>query len=534
MLCLLAFGLQAQTVLYTTNFDNASEWELGSANNFDTWTINNTYNCSNPTPDAGGGKYMHIYNDLDGEMCAYAAYYGIGGAGSCFASMKNPINTVGQSEVTITFDWLCKGQSGALPTYGKVEYSTNGGATWTQITSPRSQYNNQTSWTSASISSSQVPGLLNQSSLKLRFGWVNSAYGTNPAFAVDNLKIEGRTGSCTNVGGTISPSVTSVCSGQTVGLSLTGSSGSILWQSKTSQGDWVNISNNNSTANFTTAPLTENTQFRAVLGADGCPDQYSDIVSVQVSPLMAPTISFQPLGQTVFCEGDTVLFAASFTNGGSAPEVFWRFGNAFIHTDTLSAIAIQQNNSSVIQAFIVSNALCRTADTIASTESFFWVQPRPEVSLTLPELFCKGASSLALTGGLPEGGTYTGTGVADNAFDLNQEPGTFVIQYQYTNTFGCSASVADTVELAICTITDEVHPALPVLYPCPADERGFTLKTAGERISSINVYSADGKLVRTYKNSGLTEQEISNLDAGFYFLSVQTEHRSFVIQGIIQ
>lgn len=79
MLCLLAFGLQAQTVLYTTNFDNASEWELGSANNFDTWTINNTYNCSNPTPDAGGGKYMHIYNDLDGEMCAYAAYYGIAG-----------------------------------------------------------------------------------------------------------------------------------------------------------------------------------------------------------------------------------------------------------------------------------------------------------------------------------------------------------------------------------------------------------------------------------------------------------------------
>jgi hypothetical protein len=52
-----------------------------------------------------------------------------------------------------------------------------------------SQYVSQSSWATATVSSQQVPAFLNQSDLRFRFAFVNSGYGTNPAFAVDNIQV---------------------------------------------------------------------------------------------------------------------------------------------------------------------------------------------------------------------------------------------------------------------------------------------------------------------------------------------------------
>jgi hypothetical protein len=76
-----------------------------------------------------------------------------------------------------------------LASYGTLEYSNNNGSTWTAITSPVSQYVSQSSWATATVTSQQVPAFLNQSDLRFRFAFVNSGYGTNPAFAVDNIQV---------------------------------------------------------------------------------------------------------------------------------------------------------------------------------------------------------------------------------------------------------------------------------------------------------------------------------------------------------
>lgn len=165
-LCISSAAL-AQNVLYSNDFTGGSAgWSLSQANNFDLWVVNNTYNCVTPTPDQGGGNYLHVANDLEPAYCAFAGYLGLGSSGTSYATMTTGINTTGAGAVTLSFDWLCVGQAGiVLASYGTLEYSTNSGSTWTAITSPVSQYVSQSAWTTATVSSQQVPALLNQSDL---------------------------------------------------------------------------------------------------------------------------------------------------------------------------------------------------------------------------------------------------------------------------------------------------------------------------------------------------------------------------------
>jgi hypothetical protein len=194
ILTLICFAFQcafSQTALYSNDFTaGGGGWTLGQGGNFDFWTVNNVYSCSSTTPNAGGGNYMHIYDDLFSDMCAHSGFLGSGSGGTVYSTMTSGINTSAASVVTITFDWLCQGQTGpVLSSFGFVDYSVDGGMTWTNITSPLAKYNGQPTWTSAAITSTQVPALANQADLRLRFGFTNSGYGTNPAFAVDNIVV---------------------------------------------------------------------------------------------------------------------------------------------------------------------------------------------------------------------------------------------------------------------------------------------------------------------------------------------------------
>ncbi len=87
------------------------------------------------------------------------------------------------------------------------------------------------------------------------------------------------------------------------------------------------------------------------------------------------------------------------------------------------------------------------------------VYPEPEVSLEDFGLFCEDVEPFELTGGLPEGGVYSGEGVADGMFSpAVAGPGSFIITYTYTSEEGCTSSAEATIAVA----------ALPVVT-CPGD-----------------------------------------------------------------
>lgn len=90
-----------------------------------------------------------------------------------------------------------------------------------------------------------------------------------------------------------------------------------------------------------------------------------------------------------------------------------------------------------IITYTVVDATCSSGGVTATIE----VLASPDVTFTAPGPFMTTDGVQALSGGMPEGGTYSGPGVTDNNFDpAVAGVGTHSITYSYTDANGCMAS----------------------------------------------------------------------------------------------
>lgn len=234
LLC-ASYFTHAQSVLFSEDFETGGGGftmntpDLNSASGMtgiNRWIVNNaytggngdviclgfpfTYNIVSTNPQPAGitnspnSFYMHTIGDeaeIDNILCSsFTASDGI-----CFfpennfSQMANDISTVGLSGVELSFWWACAGGS---ITYGEVYFSTDGGTTWTILTSPIAQYNNQPNWTQQIITN---PAFDNQSTLRFGFRFVNQSSPSvlDPGFSIDDVNIYT---ACTSTTSTITES----------------------------------------------------------------------------------------------------------------------------------------------------------------------------------------------------------------------------------------------------------------------------------------------------------------------------------------
>ncbi|HWB64528.1 MAG TPA: T9SS type A sorting domain-containing protein [Chitinophagales bacterium] len=155
----------------------------------------------------------------------------------------------------------------------------------------------------------------------------------------------------------------------------------------------------------------------------------------------------------------------------------------------------------------------------------------PSVALQLPvDTLCSDASALALSGGSPSGGAYSGSNVMGGMFDPAQSgTGTFAITYAYTDTLGCSASASANLLVETCTGIETVQNNIALqVYPNPF-ATAFTLKlqlTEAQTVTAA-LYSVDGKLLQHIYNATklgvgtyTTEINTAQLSDGIYFLKL--------------
>lgn len=91
----------------------------------------------------------------------------------------------------------------------------------------------------------------------------------------------------------------------------------------------------------------------------------------------------------------------------------------------------------------------------------FTIHLLPAVTLLPLDSICASAAPISLTGGAPEGGTYTGLGVSNGKFNPGQAgPGTHSITYTFTDPNGCTNSATNTIKvLTVPDVTmDSLHP----------------------------------------------------------------------------
>ena len=161
--------------LFFENFTTANTRDL-PATAVHTWQ----YTEITTSPNDWGiySNYLTIYKNNN------AAQYNNGSDGEEIAYCTTPIDATNYKNLTIDFDWKCRGESGY--DYGTVVWSTDG-TNWS-IAEP-TEYVSQNSFTSATgVDLSVCDG----QQFYIGFRWINDGSGgVNPPFAVDNIDIKG-------------------------------------------------------------------------------------------------------------------------------------------------------------------------------------------------------------------------------------------------------------------------------------------------------------------------------------------------------
>jgi hypothetical protein len=236
-----SFFAQAQTTLFTENFESGTSGQFtlnttdmsSTSSGVNDWIVNNVYTGGTGSliclgfpfsytigstatqPGAITGSptsyYMHLRSDeaaADGILCSsYIAADGICNfAENNFSRMSSDISTMGYTAVSLKFWWACGGAAGT--NYGEVYYSTNGGAAWTLLTAPLSQYQGQATWIQQTIT---LPAFDNQTTLRFGFRFVNNTTtaAADPSFQLDDIVIAGN--GCSPTGLSTGPTI---CQGQ--------------------------------------------------------------------------------------------------------------------------------------------------------------------------------------------------------------------------------------------------------------------------------------------------------------------------------
>jgi hypothetical protein len=222
------------------------------------------------------------------------------------------------------------------------------------------------------------------------------------------------------------PSATpnAICVGNSVQLDVNGSGGAGVFTFNWTSTPAGFIS---SSQNPVVSP-TVTTTYTAWVN-DGFNTVSADVV-VTVYPL--PTITFS--GVAPVC-----VDAAPFTLGYATPAGGLYTGNG-INAGTFNP-AVAGVGSHVVTYTYTDVNTCTNSGSFTQV-----VNPLPVVTLGSFSSRCIDAGSFVLTGGMPTGGTYSGTGVVGNTYNPGLAgSGTHVITYTYTDGNSCTSSASSSI-----------------------------------------------------------------------------------------
>lgn len=150
------------------------------------------------------------------------------------------------------------------------------------------------------------------------------------------------------------------------------------------------------------------------------------------------------------------------------------------------------------------------------------INETPEASLSLTAAPCVNHDAFTLTGGLPAGGTYSGTGVSGGMFDpATAGVGSHEITYTVTEN-GCSDNATATIVVSACASIDEFTTASMKVYPNPTSGN---LTISQETASNLEVTVTDlsGKIiVATTVSNAINTIDLSTVEAGQYIITLKS------------
>ncbi|PKP49485.1 MAG: hypothetical protein CVT92_15165 [Bacteroidetes bacterium HGW-Bacteroidetes-1] len=266
----------------------------------------------------------------------------------------------------------------------------------------------------------------------------------------------------------------------------------------------------------------------------------SNAITMIVNPLLPVSISIQASVNNV-CAGTQVGFIATPTNGGNNPAYQWKVNGNNVSGNSASYSYIPANND-VVSVVLTSNASCTSGNPATSNAITMIVNPLPVVTWEAfdPDTLCIFWEPVALTGGFPSGGIYSGIGVTNNYFDPSLAGyGSKTLLYTFTNQFNCSANASFEVFVDYCTALPELSAdELRIrLYPNPA--KGIITIEFNDPnliVSDYAVYDIYGQLIMKRKESLCNKSAIQfgQVPKGVYVLKLRFGKEEHPILFLVQ
>ncbi len=249
--------------------------------------------------------------------------------------------------------------------------------------------------------------------------------------------------------------------------------------------------------------------------ATGC----SDSVIAQITVLDPPVLSLG--ADTSYCAGESLILSIS----AMADSVRW--------STNQTSQNITVSNPGNYWATIYSNG-CSNSDTISVT-----VESLPSLNLGADTTLCLG-ETLTLNAAIA-GGSYVWSDQSTASSLMVDTAGTFFVSV--TNSAGCTASdtiVVGYIPLTNCGISlPEERTSLPlVLYPNPTQGKvKLRARAVNFDALELELMDASGRRWKGFDSQNFGEYleiDLSQMDAGWYYLQCKEGHKTQTIPIVIQ
>ena len=340
-----------------------------------------------------------------------------------------------------------------------------------------------------------------------------------------------------NVAITLLANDTSVCDGTSVTLtteSINGGNAKYKW--------FVNgIATGSNLPEYTYVPV-DGDEVEVELTSDlECTTQnpaMSNIVMLTVIENLPVSVNIET-DSTSICQGALATVTATAVNAGN--PVFQWYVNNFPEGTGNEVVSYNPSNGDQVKVKVTSDLVCTTNNPAESGIIEFYVEDYPNVTWEVGNdtVLCIGDNGFEITGAQPEGGIYSGAGVAGGIFDpLVAGVGTYEIVYTYATSLGCTNQASATFTVDSCTRVSSVKLENRVaVYPNPASDVLYVAINGGAAVKVVRLVSLLGNTVmevKTAPDEKMVKLPLSGLSQAFYFVEIMFEEGMLIKQVVVK
>jgi PKD repeat protein len=223
---------------------------------------------------------------------------------------------------------------------------------------------------------------------------------------------------------------------------------------------------------------------------------------------------------TNFCESGTANFSDEST--GDIISWQWAFESGNPETSTEQNPVVNYNT--IGSWDVTLTVFDGTDENTIEMPDYITVNANPETTLDVFDTACLNWPSFELTGGLPFGGEYIGTGVTNNWFDPGVAGvGNHNITYSYTDENGCGNSAVQTMTVDGCTSISGTPAEIISIYPNPAIDK--LIINSEYQVRAIQVIDLFGQVIVNERiDSRFYQFNTSSLKPGMFIFLIKTDH----------